>query len=138
MSTLKKEFGPGYDYPNRAFNILAVILPTLLLTAVAIAAVYYYENRSTSTPTPQNVIVSCSKQLCPQPSGSSSPTAKKSASAAAIGPAGNVDALTVTSSITESSSRLAIPSPSSNLAPAGASPSAAGSTTVAAAVLASG
>jgi hypothetical protein len=138
MSTLKKEFGPGYDYPNRAFNFWAVMLPTVLLTAVAIAAVYYYENRSTNTPTPQNVIVSCSRQLCPQPSGSSSPAVKKSASAAAIGPAGSVDALTVMSSITESSSRLAIPSPSSNLAPAGAKPSAAESTTVVAAVLASG
>ena len=38
MSTpIQKEFGPGYDYPNRKFHFLAVILPTVVLVALAVA-----------------------------------------------------------------------------------------------------
>jgi hypothetical protein len=36
---IKKELGPGYDYPNRKFHLLAVILPTVLIIALAIILV---------------------------------------------------------------------------------------------------
>ena len=33
---MQKEFGPGYDYPNRKFHFWAVILPTVLIAALAV------------------------------------------------------------------------------------------------------
>ena len=36
---IQKEFGPGYDYPNRKFHFWAVILPTVLVTALAVVLV---------------------------------------------------------------------------------------------------
>ena len=36
---IQKEFGPGYDSPNRKFHFWAVILPTVLVTALAVVLV---------------------------------------------------------------------------------------------------
>ena len=63
---IKKEFGPGYDYPNRKFHFWAVILPTVLVAALAVVLMRHTDsasNRVTRSP-----IVACPTQTC-RPAG---------------------------------------------------------------------
>lgn len=80
MSTpIRKEFGPGYDYPNRKFHLWAVILPTVLIIALAVILV-----RRTSTPSNPAVrspVVACPKQACPPPGSTTSAKATQTAKA---------------------------------------------------------
>jgi hypothetical protein len=114
----QKEFGPGYDYPNRKFHFWAVILPAVLITALAVALM-----RHTATPSSKvtrGPIVTCPTQTCPPPGSTDSakPT-QTSTSAAGIGAAQttvrDLSSPTVTSAT--ASSRPSSPSPSSNLSP---------------------
>jgi hypothetical protein len=82
---VQKEFGPGYDYPNRKFNFLAVILPAVVLVALAVALMR--EIADTSSKATRSPIVTCPKQMCPAPgstgSAKSARPAKKTSTAAA-------------------------------------------------------
>jgi hypothetical protein len=63
---IKKEFGPGYDYPNRMFNFWAVILPAVLVATLAVVLMRHTDsagNRVTRSP-----IVTCPTQTC-RPAG---------------------------------------------------------------------
>jgi hypothetical protein len=89
----KKEFGPGYDYPNRKFHILAVILPTILI--VALAVVLVRREGAPSSKVVNTPIVACPTQTCPPPSSTepsstapASPAqAAKKTSSSSAGPA---------------------------------------------------
>ncbi len=71
MSTpIRKEFGPGYDYPNRKFHFWAVILPTVVLVALAVALMR--DTASTSSKLTRSPIVTCPKQMCPAPGSTGS------------------------------------------------------------------
>ena len=74
---IKKEFGPGYDYPNRMFNFWAVILPALLVAAFAVALMRHTGsagNRVTRSP-----IVTCPTQTCRSPGAADSAKPTQSA-----------------------------------------------------------
>jgi hypothetical protein len=66
---IQKEFGPGYDYPNRRFNFWAVILPTVVL--VALAVVLMRDVAGTRSKATRSPIVTCPKQMCPAPASPS-------------------------------------------------------------------
>jgi len=95
MSTpIRKEFGPGYDYPNRKLHLWAVILPTVLIIALAVVLI-----RHTSTPSSRVVrspVVACPKQTCPPPGSTNSakatPTAKATQTAKASSQAAGLGA----------------------------------------------
>jgi hypothetical protein len=123
---VQKEFGPGYDYPNRKFHFWAVILPTVLITALAVVVV-----RQTATPTnrvTRGPIVTCPTQTCPPPGSADSTKAatKTSSPAAGLNAAQTTarDSIspTVTSVAGNASSQPSNPSPSSNLSPSKTSP----------------
>lgn len=91
MSTPKrKEFGPGYDYPDRKFHIFAVILPTILIVALAVILVRHAG--APSSKVLRSPVVACPTQTCPPPEStapaSPTPAAKKTSSSAS-GPAAN-------------------------------------------------
>ena len=127
---IRKEFGPGYDYPNRKLNFLAVILPTVLVAALAVVLM-----RHTGGPSSQvtrSPIVTCPAQTClPAESADSARPAQLAgqASSPAAGLTSARIALrdetspTVASAVGSGSSQLSIPSPSSNSTPARTSPS---------------
>jgi len=134
----QKEFGPGYDQPPRKFHFWAVILPTVVLVALAVALMR--DTASTSNKLTRPAIVTCPKQLCPAPGSTGSATSAqpaKSTSAAGLGAAettardssspavGAASGRTSgqPSSSRPSSSRPSSPSPSSNLSPVQTSPS---------------
>jgi hypothetical protein len=74
---IRKEFGPGYDYPNRKFHIFAVILPTILIIALAIMMV-----RRVGAPSSKvrlSPVVACPTQTCP-PAASTAPASTNPAS----------------------------------------------------------
>ena len=103
MSTpAKKEFGPGYDYPDRKFHLLAVILPTVLIIALAVVLV-----RRAGAPSSQvtrSPVVACPAQTCPPPESTASPkpsarstqAAKKTSSSSSAPPAALVLSVTGT------------------------------------------
>jgi hypothetical protein len=85
---IRKEFGPGYDYPNRKFHIFAVILPTILIIALAVIMV-----RRVGAPSSKvqfSPVVACPTQTCPPAStepastapASPTPSAKKTSASA--------------------------------------------------------
>src|ERR1700685_1760859 len=96
---IKKEFGPGYDYPNRKFHMLAVILPTVLIIALAIIVV-----RRVAAPGSRGMrppVVASPTQTCPPPSATdpASPTqAAKQTSSSSAGPSATL-VLNVTGAI---------------------------------------
>jgi len=67
---VKKEFGPGYDYPNRKFHYWAVILPTVLVAAFAVALMRHAG--STSNRVTYSPIVTCPTQTCRSPGAADS------------------------------------------------------------------
>lgn len=77
---VQKEFGPGYDYPNRKLNLWAVILPTVLVAALAVVLMRH--TGSSGSQVTRSPIVTCPTQTCPPtgttdsatPSSSSTPT----------------------------------------------------------------
>ena len=74
---IRKEFGPGYDYPNRKFHIFAVILPTILIIALAVIMV-----RRVGAPSSKvqlSPVVACPTQTCP-PAASTAPASTNPAS----------------------------------------------------------
>lgn len=125
MSTpIQKEFGLGYDYPNRKFNFLAVILPTVVLVALAVALMR--DIASTSSKATRSPIVTCPRQMCPAPGStgpakSAQPAKKTSTSAAGLSVAETADrdlsSPTVTSALGSAPSQTPSPSPSSKLSP---------------------
>jgi hypothetical protein len=124
---IQKEFGPGYDHPPRKFHFWAVILPTVVLIALAVALMR--DTASTSSKLTRSPIVSCPKQMCPAPGATESaqPAKKMSTSAAGLSAAettaSNSSSPTVTSASGRASSQPSSPSPSSNSSPAQTSPS---------------
>ncbi len=128
MGTLvQKEFGPGYDQPPRKFHFWAVILPTVVLVALAVALMR--DTANTSSKLTRSIIVTCPKQMCPAPG----PTAAAQPAKKTSGPAAGSSAVqtkardsnspAVTSALGRASSQPSSPSPSSNLSPAQTSPS---------------
>ena len=116
---VQKEFGPGYDYPNRKFHFWAVILPTVLITALAVVVV-----RQTATPSnkvTRGPIVTCPTQTCPPPGSADSTKAatKTSSPAAGLNAAQTTvrdsSSPAVTSVAVSASSQPSNTSPSSNL-----------------------
>jgi hypothetical protein len=80
---IRKEFGPGYDYPNRKFHIFAVILPTILIIALAVIMV-----RRVGAPSSKvqlSPVVACPTQTCPP--ASTEPASTEPASTAPASPA---------------------------------------------------
>lgn len=69
---IKKEFGPGYDHPSRAFHILAVILPTVLI--IALAVILVRREGAPSSKVVRTPVVACPTQTCPPPQSSSPAT----------------------------------------------------------------
>jgi hypothetical protein len=130
MGTPVKEFGPGYDYPNRKFHFWAVILPTVLLAALAVVLMRY--TGSAGSQAAQNPIITCPAQTCRPPGAADSAKPTKSASRTS-GSAGGLstaqiqlrdkNAPTVAPAAVNGSSRPASPSPSSNSTPITANPS---------------
>jgi hypothetical protein len=122
---IRKEFGPGYDSPPRKFHFLAVILPTVVLIALAVALMR--GTASTSSKLTRSPIVSCPKQMCPAPGATQSVQPAKTTSAAGLSvaetTASDSSSPAVTSASGRASSRPSSPSPSSNLSPAQTSPS---------------
>jgi hypothetical protein len=124
---IQKEFGPGYDSPPRKFHFWAVILPTVVLIALAVALMR--DTGSTGSKLTRSPIVSCPKQMCPAPGATESaqPANKTSTSAAGLSAAettaNDSSSPAVTSATGRVSSRPSSPSPSSNLSPAQTSPS---------------
>ena len=81
MSTpIQKQFGPGYDYPNRKFHLWAVILPTILI--IAFAVVLMRHTGAQSNKVLRNPVVACPKQTCPPPGSTASAKAAQTAKAA--------------------------------------------------------
>jgi hypothetical protein len=60
---IKKEFGPGYDHPDRKFNLLAVILPTVLI--IALAVILIRRESAPSSKVMRTPVVACPTQTCP-------------------------------------------------------------------------
>jgi len=127
----QKEFGPGYDYPNRKFHFWAVILPTVLITALAV--VFMRHTVSPSDTVTRSPVVTCPTQTCPPPGSTDSAQAANKTSTPAAGlnatatTVGGLSSPTVTSatdsaSSVSASSQPSSPSPSSNLSPAKTSP----------------
>jgi hypothetical protein len=130
MSTpIQKEFGPGYDHPNRKFHFWAVILPTVLAVALAVALMRH--TGSAGSRVTHNPIVTCPTQMCPPTGAASSATPTQSAKQAS-GPAAELSAAQIAlgdknpppaaSATGSGSSRPSSPSPSSNSAPTSTSP----------------
>jgi hypothetical protein len=87
MSTpIRKEFGPGYDYPNRKFHFWAVIFPTVLI--IALAVVLMRHMGAPSSRILRNPVVACPKQTCPPPGSADSAKATQTAKAASTSTAG--------------------------------------------------
>lgn len=135
MSTpIQKEFGPGYDYPNRKFHFWAVILPTVLITALAV--VFMRHTVSPSNRVTRGPVVTCPTQTCPPPGSTdsakpaqaanktSTPAAGLNAAATTAGELSSpaVTSATDSASSNSASSQPSSPSPSSNLSPAKTSP----------------
>ena len=109
MSTpIQKEFGPGYDYPNRKFHFWAVILPTVLITALAV--VYMRHTASPSNRVTRSPVVTCPTQTCPPPGSTDSAQAANKTSTPAAGlnatatTVGGLSSPTVTSATDSASS----------------------------------
>ena len=64
---IQKEFGPGYDSPPRKFHFWAVILPTVVLIALAVALMR--DTGSTSTKLTRSPIVSLPEADVPRTRG---------------------------------------------------------------------
>jgi hypothetical protein len=130
MSTpIQKEFGPGYDYPPRKFHFWAVILPTVLVTALAVVLMRH--TGSPSSKVTRSPIVACPTQTCPPPGSTVSTKSAQAASetstqatglGAAATTARELSSPTVTSVTSNASSQPSSPSPSSNLSPTKTSP----------------
>jgi hypothetical protein len=124
---IQKEFGPGYDSPPRKFHFWAVILPTVVLIALAVALMR--DTGSTSSKLTRSPIVTCPKQMCPAPGATQSaqPAKKTSTSAAGLSAAettaSDSSSPTLKAAVGRASSRPSSPSPSSNLSPVQTSPS---------------
>jgi hypothetical protein len=73
----KKEFGPGYDYPNRKFHLLAVILPTVLI--IALAVILVRREGAPSGKVLRTPVVACPTQTCPPPQSSNPATPTQAA-----------------------------------------------------------
>ena len=82
---IQKEFGPGYDSPPRKFHFWAVILPTVVLIALAVALMR--DTGSTSSKLTRSPIVTCPKQMCPAPGATESAQPAKKTSTATDGTA---------------------------------------------------
>ena len=128
MSTpIQKEFGPGYDHPPRKFHLWAVILPTVLITALAVILVRH--TASPSGKVTRSPVVACPTQTCPPPGATDSAKAAQKSSTAAAGlnetqtTVGGSSSPTVTSVAVSTSSQPSNPSPSTNLSPSTSSPS---------------
>lgn len=146
MGTAVKEFGPGYDSPNRKFHFWAVILPTVLLAALAVVLMRY--TGSAGSQAARDPIITCPAQTCRPPGAADSakptkPASQTSGSAGGLSTAQiqlrDKNAPTVAPASVNGSSRPASPSPSSNSRPSTANPSSSptGSATTPAAVLSS-
>jgi len=126
---MQKEFGPGYDYPPRKFHFWAVILPTVVLVALAVALMR--DTASTGNQLTRSPVVSCPKQMCPAPGSTGSATSSQPAkSTSATGSGLSAAETTVrdssspaVTSARRASSQPSNPSPSSNLSPSQTSPS---------------
>ncbi len=124
---IQKEFGPGYDSPNRKFHLWAVILPTVLITALAVVLVRHTVGPSSKVT--RGPIVACPTQTCPPPGSADSTkeATKTSSPAAGLNTAQttvrNSSSQAVTSVVGGASSQPSNPSPSSNLSPSKTSPS---------------
>ncbi len=132
----QKEFGPGYDYPNRKFHFLAVILPTVLVTALAVFLIRHAA--SPSDKVTRSPVVTCPKQMCPPPGSTDSAQPaqaadKTSTPAAELNTAQttarNLSSPTVASAADSASGQPSSPSPSSNLSPTKTSSSSSPSAT---------
>lgn len=127
---IKKEFGPGYDYPNRKFHFWAVILPTVLIAALAVILMRH--TGSASSQVSHNPIVTCPAQMC-RPAGAADPATpagsagQASGAGAGLGTAHPVlrdkNASTEAPARGGGSSQASIPSPNSNSAPSATSSS---------------
>jgi hypothetical protein len=125
MSTpIQEEFGPGYDYPNRKFHIWAVILPTVLITALAVVLMRHAGAPSSGVV--RSPVVACPKQMCPPPGSTDSAKATQKAKATSARAAGlsatettvrDLSLPTVSSTTGGAPSQPSSPSPSSNLSP---------------------
>jgi hypothetical protein len=132
---IQKEFGPGYDYPNRKFHLWAVILPTILVTALAVALMRH--TGAPSSRVTRSPIIACPKQMCPPPgstdSAKSTQTASTQTAKKTSAPAAGLNATetavrdlslpTVTSATGSASGQPSSPAPGSNLSPTKTSPS---------------
>ena len=126
----EKEFGPGYDYPNRTFHFWAVILPTVLI--VTLTVILMRHTGSASSQVSHNPIVTCPAQMC-RPAGAADPaTPARSAGQASGAGAGLGTAYPVLRDKNAStdppargggSGQASVPSPSSNSVPTVASSS---------------
>jgi len=130
MSTpIQKEFGPGYDHPNRKFHFWAVILPTVLV--VALAVVLMRHTGSASSQVTRSPIVACPTQTCLPTGATDSAKPTQSAGQASGSTAGHNAAQIAlrdknsptASAPVSGSSQPSSPSPSSNPTPSGTSPS---------------
>ena len=80
---IQKEFGPGYDYPDRKFHFWAVILPTVLATVLAVVLIRH--TASPSSRVTRSPIVACPKQVCLPPGSATPAKAATNTSAPASG-----------------------------------------------------
>jgi hypothetical protein len=91
---IKKEFGPGYDHPDRKFNLLAVILPTVLI--IALAVILIRREGAQSSRVVRTPVVACPTQTCPPESTQpASPTQAASPTRAASPASSSASALSV-------------------------------------------
>lgn len=137
MSTpVQKEFGPGYDYPNRKFHFWAVILPTVLLATLAVVLMRH--TGSASSRVSHSPIITCPTQTC-RPTGAADSAKPTQSAESASGPASGLSTAqielrdtnspTIASAPGSGSSQPSSPSPSSNSTPTttSSSPSSPGS-----------
>jgi hypothetical protein len=122
----QKEFGPGYDYPNRKFHFWAVILPTVLVIALAVVLVRH--TVSPSNKVTRSPVVTCPKQMCPPPGSTDSAQPAQAADKTST-PAAELNTARTTARDSSSpaaasaassssvSGQPSSPSPSSNLSP---------------------
>jgi hypothetical protein len=131
MSTpIQQEFGPGYDYPNRKFHLFAVILPTLLVIALAVILVQH--TGSPTSKVTRSPVVTCPQQMCPPPGTTNSARSAQAAAKTSTPAAGlsttqttvrDLSSPTATFATASASGQPSNPSPSSNLSPTKTNPS---------------
>jgi hypothetical protein len=115
-----KYFGPNYDHPNRRFHFWAVILPTVLVTALAVVVVRETAGSGVSS----SAVIPCSQQVCPPASTPTTASRSAEKTSNVTTSAGTASPTVTTTPATSSSAPVqsANPAPSSNLSPTKNSP----------------